>query len=381
MSSRSLVFPEGGVSRIVLYEVWMELVRPFRTSFGSTSVRPALLVRVIGDDGFEGWGEVVAGEGPWYSYETYETAFHVIRDYILPLAGKRRAFTPDAFSEAVRGIRGHNMAKAGVEEALWDLAARRAGVPLWRFIGGVRDRIESGVSIGIQPSIDDLLGIVGDMLDQGYKRIKIKIEPGWDVEPVKAIRREFGDIPLQVDANAAYTLGSMQVFRELDDMDLIMIEQPLHYDDLLDHAYLARRLRTPICLDESIHSPRRAREALQLDSAGIVNIKPGRVGGVGPSLEIHDLWSMEAGRPVWIGGMLETGIGRGILVALATLPGVAYPNDISASSRYYKRDIVEPEWRLENGYIKAPERPGIGVEPLIDEIEKLSRRVYEYRIS
>ncbi|MCE4602911.1 MAG: o-succinylbenzoate synthase [Desulfurococcales archaeon] len=362
------------VKRVILYEVWVRLRRRFETSFGATRERPAILVRVLGDDGEEGWGEVVAGEGPWYSYETYETAIHILRDYLIPLMSRRRAYTPVDFIEATRVVRGHNMAKAGLEHALWDLEARRRRIPLWRLLGGVRDRVESGVSVGIQPSIDDLIETVSHHLDEGYRRIKIKIKPGWDVEPVKAIRRELGDIPLQVDANAAYSLSDIQTFRDLDDHNLLMIEQPLHYEDLLDHAELSRRIRTPICLDESITSPRRALEAHKLDSAQVINVKPGRVGGHLESLRIHRIWYEEAGRPLWIGGMLETGIGRGHLVALATLPGVGYPNDISGSSRYYESDIVEPEWVVENGYIRAPERPGIGVEPLLDEIEMLSRR-------
>ncbi len=362
------------VRRVVLYEAWVRLKRRFETSFGATRERPAILVRVIGDDGEEGWGEVVAGEGPWYSYETYETAIHVLRDYLIHIMIRERAYNPKDFIEAARRVRGHNMAKAGLEHALWDLEARRRREPLWRLLGGVRDRIESGVSIGIQPSIEELVKIVSRHLDEGYRRIKIKIKPGWDLEPVKAIRRELGDIPLQVDANAAYSLAHMQTLTKLDDYKLLMIEQPLHYEDLLDHAELSRRLKTPICLDESITSPRRALEAYKLDSAQIINVKPGRVGGHQESLRIHRIWYQEAGRPLWIGGMLETGIGRGHLVALATLPGVKYPNDISGSNRYYEKDLVEPEWRVEGGYIRAPERPGIGVDPDLDMIETLSKR-------
>lgn len=369
------------VARIDLWEVWMPLREDFETSFGRTRLRPGIIVRVVGEGGEEGWGEVVAGEGPWYSYETYATAWHVIEDYIAGmLAGWEGE--PWEFTGLVSRIRGHNMAKAGVEEALWDLKARLESRPLHSLLGGSRDRIESGVSIGIQPSLRDLLSRVSRYLDEGYRRIKVKIKPGWDYEPLSAIRKEFGYIPLQADANAAYTLRDYPSLRRLDDLNLLMLEQPLDYDDLVDHAELSRLLRTPICLDESIKSPGDAVRALKLDSAFIINIKPGRVGGIAPSLEIHDFWSLKAGRPVWIGGMLETGVGRGHLVALATLPGVSFPNDISASDRYYEEDVVEPPWSLnKDGTISVPGRPGIGVDVLVERIEKYSRKHKSLRLA
>jgi O-succinylbenzoate synthase len=368
--------------RIVVYEVWMTLRSEFRTSFGATRERPALIVRVEERGGEEGWGEVVAGEGPWYSYETYETAWLILDKYLAPaLVRAGRVESPSDAMRLFSRVRGHNMAKAGLEEALWDLEAKLRGLPLWRLIGGVRDRIESGVSIGIQGSLEELVKVVSRYLDEGYKRIKIKIEPGWDVEPVRALRREFPDTPLQVDANAAYTLRDLRVFLELDKYELLMIEQPLHYDDLIDHAELARHLRTPICLDESIRGLRDAVAAFKLGSAHVINIKPGRVGGISESLRIHDFWGRLLGRPLWIGGMLETGVGRGHLVALATLPAVSYPNDISASSRYYDEDIVEPPWELErDGTIAAPSSPGIGREVVVERVERLSRRTREYRV-
>ncbi len=365
--------------KLIIYEVWVKLKARFETSFGATLERPAILVRAV-DEGVEGWGEVVAGEGPWYSYETYQTAWHVIKDYIAPLMAKRRAYTPHSFIEAVSPIRGHNMAKAGIEHALWDLEARKRGEPLWRLLGGVKDRIESGVSIGIQPSIEKLIETVNRYLDEGYRRIKIKIKPGWDIDPVSAIRREVGDIPLQVDANAAYTLAYINTFKMLDKFNLLMIEQPLHYDDLLDHSTLAKLLKTPICLDESIKSPKHALDAYKLDSAHIINVKPGRLGGHLESMRVHRIWYEDAGRPLWVGGMLETGIGRGHLIALATLPGFVYPNDISGSNRYYEEDIIEPEWVVRDGFIEAPRRPGIGVEPRVDLIEKTARRRIELEV-
>ncbi len=361
------------VSRAWLYEVWMPLKSEFRTSFGSTRLRPAILVRVESRGGEEGWGEIVAGEGPWYSYETVWTAWHVVTDYLarmIPESGD-----PREFNRGARRVRGHNMAKAGVEMALWDLRARLEGVPLWRMLGGTKREVSVGVSVGIQESIEKLLETIGKYLEEGYGRIKIKIEPGWDIEPVRAVRREYPNVPLQVDANAAYTFLDAHHLAKLDDYGLLMIEQPFYYEDLLHHADFQSMIRTPVCLDESIKTPHHAMEALRLDSARIINIKPGRVGGHQASLEIHDLWSKHAGRPVWIGGMLETGIGRGHLVALGTLPGVRYPSDISASDRYYEEDIVDEPWRLEKGsIIVARERPGIGVDPDWRILEKYVRR-------
>ncbi len=366
--------------KVTLYEVWMELKSEFETSFGSTKLRPAILVRVEERGGEEGWGEVVAGEGPWYSYETVETAWIVLEKYLVPELFRRGFSRAVDVGKALSRVRGHNMAKAGLEEALWDLEARLESRPLWVHIGGVRDRIESGVSVGIQPTVEDLIRVVSSFLDQGYRRVKIKIKPGWDVEPVRVVRRELGDIPLQVDANAAYTLRNLRTLRELDKFDLLMIEQPLGHEDLVGHAELSRLLKTPICLDESIRGLSDAIAAFKLGSAHIINVKPGRVGGIAASLEIHKFWAEVLGLPLWIGGMLETGVGRGHLVALATLPGVSYPNDISASDRYYEEDIVEPPWTLDrDGTIPAPKRPGIGVEVMVDKVERASRRRIELK--
>jgi O-succinylbenzoate synthase len=365
--------------RVELLEVWVRLKSPFETSFGKTLERPAILVRAEERGGEVGWGEVVADSGPWYSYETNETAWHVIRDFILPqLKGD---VGPRGFPALVSRIRGHNMAKAGVEMALWDLAAKLEGRPLWQYIGGVRDRIASGVSVGIQPSLEDLVRVVDSYVQEGYQRVKIKIRPGYDVEPVRRLREALGpSLKLQVDANAAYTLSDVEVFRRLDDFGLLMIEQPLGWRDLVDHAELARHIRTPICLDESVADADDARKAYQLGSAMIINVKPARVGGLGETLRIHDLWYRQLGRPIWIGGMLETGVGRGHLVAAATLEGVRYPNDISASSRYYEEDIVEPPWELNrDGTISAPRASGIGAEVLEDKVRSAAKRAYEFR--
>lgn len=366
------------VEELTLYLVEMELVRPFRTSFGATRVKPCILVRVR-SRGEEGWGEVVADRGPWYSYETVETAWHVITEFVAPLLLGRELDHPKDVPEVLSPVRGHNMAKAGVEMAVWDLYSRIEELPLYRVLGGVRREVESGVSIGIQKDVDSLLKLIDGYLSEGYRRIKVKIMPGWDVNVVRRVREEYPDVPLQVDANGAYTLRDAEIFKRLDEYSLLMIEQPLSYDDLVDHAALQRSLRTPICLDESISSYSTARCALALGSCRVVNIKPGRVGGHTASLAIHDLCASR-GVPCWVGGMLETGVGRAHNVALATLPNMKYPNDISASSRYYERDIVDPPFELtRRGTIPVPEGAGIGVEVLTSEVERLAKRAVTLR--
>ena len=336
-------------------------------------------MRLVDSSGEEGWGEVPAGEGPWYSEETVHTAWLAITRWLHRLVPREPE--PESFQEAARRVRGHRMAKAGIDMALWDLRARLAGEPLYRAIGGEERPVPVGVSIGIQPSLDELVRLVGRYIERGYRRVKIKIKPGWDVEAVRRLRREYPEVPLQVDANAAYSLLDWPRLRQLDEHRLLMIEQPLHYEDLVDHAELRRLLETPICLDESIRSPLHARWALQLGSADIVNLKPARVGGVTPSLEIHRLWSIEAGRPLWIGGMLETGIGRAFQVALGTLPGVRFPSDIGESSRYYKRDIIREPWVLEpGGYLRPRRGPGIGVEVDWSALGIYTRRRWAHRL-
>ncbi len=368
------------ISKATIYEISMPLKEDFETSFGKTKWRRALLIKLTDDVGHEGWGEVVSGDGPWYSYETVLTSWHIIEDYLFNyLEGD---VSPFIFQKRAERIRGHNMAKAGIDEALWDLYAKQEGKPLYEIIGGEKRPVKVGVSIGIKKTIEELLKTIGRRLNEGYERIKLKIKPGVDVEIIDRVRREYPDILLQVDANAAYELSDMETLRRLDKYNLLMIEQPLHYDDLLDHSVLKTKLHTPLCLDESIKSPRHARYALQLESTDIINIKPGRVGGITPSLQIHDLWSVKAKRPVWIGGMLETGVGRAILVALGTLPGVKYHSDISASDRYYEEDIITKPWRLEKGSVLTPRSlPGIGVEVDYNLLEKYTVKVKEYRIS
>ncbi len=367
------------IRKIKVFHVAMELKDPFETSFGKTKLRHCLLINIQDSSGEEGWGEVVADDKPFYSYETVWTAMHVIRDYIAPSVKNLEIESARDFwdIDIVKRIRGHNMAKAGIEEALWDLESKLNSKPLWRYIGGVRDKISSGVSIGIQPSYEKLLKVVSFYLDQGYQRIKIKIKPGYDLEPVEVLRKEYPETPLTVDANSAYTIEHKDHLKKLDNYNLLMIEQPFHYDDIVDHSELAKYLETPICLDESIKDPVTAEGAIRIGAAEIINIKPGRVGGIYPSKKIHDIAEKHS-VPVWIGGMLETGVGRGIQVALATLPNVRYPNDISASNRYYEEDIVEPPWTIDReGYMHTSNKPGIGVDVLIDKVVKYAVKMFE----
>ncbi|HIC95680.1 TPA: o-succinylbenzoate synthase [Candidatus Bipolaricaulota bacterium] len=354
----------------------LKLARLFETSFGREETRRAIIVSLYGD-GAVGWGECVASSGPWYSYETVETAWHVLEDFLIPrVLGEE--LEAKAVWQRLSPIRGHNMAKAAVEMAAWDLEAKLKGVPLARLLGGTKERVESGVSIGIKRSIPELLEEIESRLEEGYPRIKLKIKPGWDLKVLKAVRERFPKIKLQVDANAAYRLEDLPLLKELDRFDLLMIEQPLGYDDLVDHARLQGELETPICLDESVSSVNLAISALELGSCRIINIKPGRVGGFLPSRAIHDK-CRERAVPVWCGGMLETGIGRAHNLALASLPGFTLPNDISASRRYWEQDLVEPEFSLnEDGTISVPIRPGIGVEVLRDRLEEATIRESSY---
>ncbi|HIE22912.1 MAG TPA: o-succinylbenzoate synthase [Candidatus Korarchaeota archaeon] len=363
------------IRNIELYLVRMKLISPFETSFGVETHRETVIVRIEEEGGEVGWGESPIMEGPWYSYETSETAWHVLKDFVAPaLVGFEIDGPKDMWKGIGKRVRGHNIAKAGMDKALWDLKAKLDGKSLSRMLGGVREKIDSGISIGIKRDVGELLKTIGKRLDEGYKRIKLKIKPGWDVKVLEEVRREYPDILLQVDANAAYTLDDYSSLRKLDRFDLLMIEQPLDEDDLADHSQLARKISTPICLDESIKTIHDVKAAYLLGSCEIINLKPSRVGGITKGLKIHDL-CLSLGIPIWIGGMLETGIGRGFLVAMASLPGVKFPNDISASSRYYKEDIVEPEWILNpDGTLSVPKVPGIGVEVKEDMLEKVSVR-------
>jgi O-succinylbenzoate synthase len=351
----------------------MRLLKPFRTSFGVQQDRHPLLVR-LEIDGRSHWGECVAGEGPWYSYETIETAWQILKTYLLPAVIGRELADVDALETLFAPVRGHRMAKACFEMAFTAALAEHARKPLAKFLGGVRNRVETGVSVGIQPTVDETLETIAAHLTQGYRRIKVKIEPGWDVQLIASIRERYPEITLMADANSAYELDDAAHLAQLDRFGLAMLEQPLTPGDLVDHAALQKQIRTPICLDESIESARDARQAIQLGACRVINIKPGRVGGFAESRRIHDL-AKNAGVPVWCGGMLETGIGRACNVALATLPNFRLPGDLSASDRYWAEDIVEPPFVLqEGGTIAVPMRWGLGVRVKVDMVERLTVR-------
>ncbi len=364
------------IERIVLREIRLPLKEPFRISSGLTTERRVCLLELVDRSGAVGWSECVAGELPNYSAETIDTAWHAIREWVAPRVLGRTFDGP----EAVHGVlaedfRGHLMAKAAVEMGCWDVAARLAGLSLARMLGGARERIEVGISIGIQAGHAALVERARKALAEGYRKIKMKIRPGADVAFVRAVREALGPgAPLMADANSAYALADADHLRELDAFGLVMIEQPLGQDDLVQHAELQRVLATPICLDECITGVDRAGDMIALGSGRIVNIKPGRVGGFTASRAIHDL-CLKHGIPVWCGGMLESGIGRAHNVALASLPGFTIPGDLSPSARYWTRDVVEPEWTMDEGMVRVPrDRPGIGVEVDAKRIESLTVR-------
>ena len=361
------------IEKIELFLCRLPLVHFFETSFGRSYDRTFVLVRVEGD-GHEGWGESVAEANPYYSSETTETVWHIIERFIAPLVLRQSFDHPRDVFPALHRIRGHNMAKAGVEMATWDLYAQQTGQPLSRLLGGTRARIASGVSIGIQDSFDQLLETIERELAAGYQRIKIKIKPGWDIEAVERVRARFGNIPLQVDANAAYSLKDADLLARLDPFDLLLIEQPLDYDDVMDHAVLQQRIKTPVCLDESVHTVRIARDAIAAHACQIINIKPGRVGGHRASIELHDLCA-DHDMPVWHGGMLESGIGRAHNIHLASLPNFRLPGDIAASQRYYLPDLIEPAIDVDaDGTIAVPTGPGIGVNIVRERIDQATLR-------
>ena len=354
----------------------LPLLEPFETSFGAIDSRLIFLVSLQAG-GLKGWGEVVASEEPRYSYETVRTALHVIQDFFGPALLAAPINALDDLARRLSPFRGHNMAKAGLELAYMDLLAQVNQQSLSSLIGGERERVAVGVSLGFQPTLSRLLERVEQYLSLGYQRIKLKIKPGWDLEIVDEVRREYPDILLSVDANSAYTLDDQDHLKKLDDFDLLMIEQPLQNDDLVDHARLQKVIKTPLCLDESIVSERHARMALDLESCRIINIKVGRVGGYSQALGIHDL-CLSRNVPVWCGGMLESGIGRAHNIALASLKGFTLPGDISASSRYFERDIISPGVAVAaDGTVEVPGGAGLGFEVDLSFIERLTEtRVY-----
>jgi O-succinylbenzoate synthase len=357
---------------VELRRIRLPLVAPFRTSFGTEAERDILLIRATTSVG-EGWGECVAGASPLYSSEYVDGAQDVIRRELLPRLFAAELLGAADVAELLRPVHGHPMAKACLEMAVLDAELRARREPLARHLGAVREAVDCGVSVGIQPSIGQLLEVVDQYLAQGYRRIKIKIEPGWDLEPVRAIRERFGSIPLQVDANTAYRAADARHLAQLDAFDLLLIEQPLPEDDVPGHARLAAMVRTPICLDESITSARAAAQAIALGACSVVNIKPGRVGGYLEARRVHDVCQAH-GVPVWMGGMLETGLGRAGNVALAALPGFTLPGDTSASDRYFHRDITEP-FVMREGRLRVPSGPGLGVTVDLELIEALTTSV------
>ncbi|MBI5352637.1 MAG: o-succinylbenzoate synthase [Chloroflexi bacterium] len=348
------------IESITLHHLSMPLVTPFETSFGRETDRECILI-TIHSEGLVGYGECVASRDPGYNYETTGTAMHILKDFIAPLILGKDVKDASDFQGQVSGIRGHNLAKAGVEMALWDLLGKREGKSLRELLGGVREKVEVGVSIGIQESAHSLVRSAAGYVKQGYARVKIKIKPGRDIEDASAVRREFPNLRLQVDANSAYTLNDANTLSPLDKLNLLLIEQPLFEDDIWDHHKLQEQFKTPICLDESIVSPRHARYAIEMNACRTINIKAGRLGGLSQGVMVHDLCK-EVLMPVWCGGMLETGVGRASNLALASLPNFILPADISASDRYYTQDITNERFVLNSdSTIDVPVGTGLGV--------------------
>ncbi len=362
------------IERVVLRQIRMPLVHFFETSFGRTYERMIVLVEVQ-SEGVSGWGEVTAGEHPFYNEEWTDSIWPLLRDYVAPRVMAQPIQSAHAVFDRTAGIRGHFMARGGVEAAIWDLEARRAGVPLSKQIGGgARTEIPCGVSIGIQDSVAQLLEKIETELAAGYQRIKIKIKPGWDIDVIREVRETFPSIRLMADANSAYTLADADHLRRLDEFHLMMIEQPLAHDDIIDHAKLQAQLHTPLCLDECIRTPRHAEQAIEMRACGIINIKLGRVGGFRQARRIHDI-AQAHGIPVWCGGMLEAGIGRAHNIALSTLPNFVLPGDVSASNRYWKRDIIQPSIEVSRqGTIQVPSGPGFGYEIDTDYLRSVTVR-------
>lgn len=347
------------LQEITLHRVNMALKHPFTTSFGTFREKDFFITEIKDKAGNRGFGESVAFTSPWYSEETVETNLHMMRDFLIPIIAKHKISHPKEINHLFTSIKGNNMAKSAIEGAVWDVYAKREGISLAQALGGKKQTIDVGISLGIEPSIEALLEKVTNYVEAGYKRIKIKIKPGFDVDILKAVRKQFPDLAMMADANSAYTLSDIEHLKKLDELNLTMIEQPLASDDIIDHATLQRELQTPICLDESVHSYEDARKAIELGSCQIINLKIGRVGGLTEAKRIHDLCE-EKGIKVWCGGMLEAGVGRAHNIALTTLSGFVLPGDTAGSKLYFDQDIIEPEVVVEDGVITIPTNPGIG---------------------
>ncbi|MGY3185663.1 o-succinylbenzoate synthase [Lysinibacillus sp. TE18511] len=366
------------LEQITVRHIRMPMKAPFSTSFGTIDEKELLLIEAKDQSGTVGWGEAVAFVAPWYTEETLKTTWHMLEDFLIPILLHKEIGHPDEVSTLFSSIRRNCMAKASIEGAIWDIYAQQTKQSLAQALGGDKERIEVGVSVGIQSSTEALIDLLKGHVDKGYKRVKVKIKPGHDVEVIRAIRAEMPDLPLMVDANSAYTLDDMNVLQQLDAFNLLMIEQPLAVDDIVDHAKLQRRLKTPICLDESITSYEDARKAIELGSCGVINIKIGRVGGLTEARRIHDLCEVN-NIPVWCGGMLEAGIGRAHNIALTSLTNFILPGDTAGSNHYWYEDIITPEVIVEDGYIHVPQMAGIGYTPNMKVIDKLtiSKKVYQ----
>ncbi|MEC1525549.1 o-succinylbenzoate synthase [Neobacillus niacini] len=366
------------ITDITIRHLQMKLKAPFTTSFGTFTNKDFLLLEAKDQDGTIGWGESVAFHSPWYNEETLQTNWHMLEDFLIPLLLNKEINHPDEVSELFAPIRKNNMAKSTIEGAVWDIYAQQTNQSLASALGGKKDKIEVGISIGIQKSIEDLVALVDEYVKEGYKRIKVKIKPGWDVEVMRTLRENFPNVAIMADANSAYRLEDAELLKELDEFDLTMIEQPLASDDIIDHSHLQKMLNTPICLDESIHSVEDARKAVELGSTKIINIKIGRVGGLTEAKKIHDYCEAN-GIPVWCGGMLESGIGRAHNVALTTLSNFILPGDTASSNRYWEKDIILPEVVAANGYIEVPQTAGIGYEVDREAVESFTVAKKNYK--
>ncbi|MFD2209617.1 o-succinylbenzoate synthase [Virgibacillus halophilus] len=365
------------IKQMKLHKLNMRMKDPFTTSFGTMQDKEFFITEAVDDRGNRGFGESVAFINPWYSEETVETNLHMMRDFLIPILQRNLIEHPDDVSALFHPIKRNNMAKSALEGAVWDLYAKQHHMSLAAALGGEKKEIDVGISIGIQPSIQKLIDTIGRFVAAGYKRIKIKIKPGWDIDVLRQVREKFPEVPIMADANSAYSLADIDHLRQLDDLGLMMIEQPLAHDDIIDHATLQKNMRTPICLDESIHSLEDTRKAVELGSCKIINIKVGRVGGLSESKRIHD-YCREQGIDVWCGGMLEAGVGRAHNIALTTLGGFNLPGDTAGSSRYWKKDIIAPEVVVEKGVIHVPEKPGIGYEIDEDALKRFTVDTYVF---
>lgn len=359
------------ITSITLRRLNMKLNNPFTTSFGTMQDKDFFIIEAADGNGNRGFGESVAFTSPWYSEETVETNEHMIKDFLIKLLKENEIRHPSEVRGLFKPIKRNNMAKSAVEGAIWDLYAKQQNITLAKALGGSKQKIEVGISLGIQPTVEDLLEKVSRYVKQGYKRIKIKIKPGWDYDVLKEVRKQFPETPIMADANSAYTLKDISQLKKLDELDLMMIEQPLAHDDIVDHAKLQAAIQTPVCLDESIHSTEDARKAIELKSCRIINVKIGRVGGLTEAKEIHDL-CLENGIDVWCGGMLEAGVGRAHNIALTTLEQFVMPGDTAGSSLYWEKDIIKPEVTVQNGVITVPDKSGIGYDIDEDSLEQYS---------